>query len=48
MGGRAGLLLAPQLLVFGKGGYVDDEQRKRYTAPVGQPGFYDNYNTDGY
>lgn len=48
VGVRAGVLVAPQLLVFGKGGYVTNEQRKRYTAPVGQSSFYDHYNTDGY
>ena len=48
VGVRAGVLVAPQLLVFGKGGYVDNEQRKRYTAPAGQSSFYDHYNTDGY
>ena len=45
---RAGVLLAPQLLVFGKGGYVDNEQRKRFTAPVGQASYYNHFNTDGY
>lgn len=45
---RAGVLLAPQLLVFGKGGYVTNEQRKRFTAPVGQSSYYDHFNTDGY
>ncbi len=48
VGVRAGFLLAPQLLVFGKGGYVNNEQRKRYTAPLGQSSFYDHYGTDGY
>lgn len=48
VGVRAGVLLAPQLLVFGKGGYVTNEQRKRFTPPAGQTGFYDHYNTDGY
>ena len=45
---RAGVLLAPQLLVFGKGGWVDNEQRKRFTAPAGEQSYYDHYNTDGY
>ena len=48
VGVRAGVLLAPQVLVFGKGGFVTNEQRKRFTAPVGQSSFYDHYNTDGY
>ena len=46
---RAGVLLAPQLLVFGKGGYIDNEQRKAFNnAPVGQSNFYNHFNTDGY
>ncbi len=48
VGVRAGFLVAPQLLVFGKGGYVLNEQRKRFTAPVGQTSYYDHYNTEGY
>lgn len=48
VGVRAGVQVNPQLLVFGKGGYVSNEQRKRYNAPVGQTSFYDHYNTDGY
>ena len=48
VGVRAGVLVAPQVLIFGKGGFVTNEQRKRYTAPVGQSSFYDHYNTDGY
>jgi outer membrane immunogenic protein len=48
VGARAGILVAPQLLVFGKGGYVNNEQRKRFTAPAGRTGFYDHYSSDGY
>ncbi len=48
VGVRAGVLLAPQLLVFGKGGWIDNEQRKRFTAPAGQTSYYDHFNTDGY
>ncbi|WP_254606337.1 outer membrane protein [Sphingomonas bacterium] len=48
VGVRAGLLLAPQLLIFGKGGYVLNEQRKRFTAPTPQASYYDHYNTEGY
>ncbi|MGI4731973.1 MAG: outer membrane protein [Janthinobacterium lividum] len=48
VGVRAGVLLAPQILVFGQGGYVTNEQRKRFTAPVGQTSYYDHFNTDGY
>lgn len=45
---RAGFLVAPQLLVFGKGGYVTNEQRKRFNAPPGQTSFYNHVNTTGY
>lgn len=45
---RAGFLIQPNLLVFGKGGYVNNEQRKRYTAPVGGVSTYDHFRTDGY
>ncbi len=45
---RAGYLVTPQILVFGKGGYVNNEQRKRFDAPVGESSFYDHYRTDGY
>lgn len=45
---RVGYLVTPGLLVFGKGGYVSNEQRKRFTAPVGETSFYDHYRTDGY
>lgn len=45
---RAGYLMSPRLLVFGKGGYVNNEQRKRFDAPVGQTSFYDHFRTDGY
>ena len=37
---RAGFLVTPGLLVFGKGGYVNNEQRKRFDAPPGL--FYSN------
>lgn len=30
---RAGYLVTPKLLVFGKGGYVSNEQRRRFDAP---------------
>lgn len=48
VGVRAGYLVTPQLLVFGKGGYVGNEQRKRISAPTGATTLYDHYNTDGY
>lgn len=45
---RAGVLVTPQLLVFAKGGYVNNEQRKRFDAPAGQTSYYNHFNTDGY
>ena len=30
------------------GGYVNNEQRKRFSAPRGQASFYDHYRTNGY
>jgi outer membrane immunogenic protein len=45
---RAGYLVTPNFLVYGKGGYVNNEQRKSFNAPVGQTGYYDHYTTDGY
>lgn len=45
---RAGYLLTPGLLVFGKAGYVNNEQRKRFDPPLGETGFYNHVKTDGY
>lgn len=45
---RAGVLVTPQLLVYAKGGYVNNEQRKRFDAPPTETSFYDHYRTDGY
>jgi outer membrane immunogenic protein len=45
---RAGYLVTPALLVFAKGGYVDNEQRRAFAAPAGETSFYDHYRTDGY
>ena len=45
---RAGYLVTPALLVFGKGGYVSNEQRKRFDAPVGETSYYNHGRTDGY
>lgn len=45
---RAGVLVTPRTLVFGKGGYVSNEQRKRFTAAPGGVSFYDHFRTDGY
>jgi len=48
VGMRAGFLVTPTFLAYAKGGYVTNEQRKRFDAPAGQTSFYDHYNTDGY
>ncbi len=48
VGVRAGVLVSPRFLVYGKGGYVNNEQRKRLDAPAGQTGYYDHFRTDGY
>lgn len=45
---RAGYLFTPNLLVFGKGGWVTNDQRKRFDAPVGETSFYNHTGTDGY
>ncbi|WP_242185673.1 porin family protein [Sphingomonas sp. CARO-RG-8B-R24-01] len=48
VGVRAGYLLTPQALVFAKGGYVTNEQRKRFDATTGTGSYYDHFNTTGY
>ena len=45
---RAGVLVTPQLLAFGKGGYVVNDQRKRFDAPAGETSFNNHGYTDGY
>ncbi|MYL98906.1 outer membrane beta-barrel protein [Novosphingobium sp. FGD1] len=45
---RAGYLVTPQFLVFGKAGYVNGEQRKRIEGPAGNTLVYDHYRADGY
>lgn len=45
---RAGVLVSPQLLVFGKGGYVNGEQRRRVDSAAGTTLVYDHYRADGY
>ena len=45
---RVGYLVTPQLLVFGKGGYVNGEQRRRIDGPTGNQLVYDHYKADGY
>jgi len=45
---RAGALVTPNTLVFAKGGYVNNEQRKRFTAAADPGSFYDHFRSDGY
>lgn len=45
---RAGVLVTPQFLVFGKAGYVNAEQRRAITGPTGRLLVYDHYRSDGY
>lgn len=45
---RAGYLVTPDLLLFGKGGYVNAEQRRRIDSPTGTQLVYDHYRADGY
>jgi len=49
VGVRAGYLVTPRTMVFAKGGYVTNEQRKRFDANTPtQTSFYDHVNTTGY
>ncbi len=47
---RAGYLVTPQVLVYGKAGYASNEYRKLFTpaAGTGERGFRDTGRTDGY
>ena len=56
---RAGYLVTPGLLVFGKAGYASNEQRKRFDAPPGlyyvngqivgpETSYYNRGRSDGY
>lgn len=45
---RAGVLVRPNMLAYVSGGYVNNEQRMRFSAPRGQTSFSDRYRTDGY
>lgn len=47
-GVRAGYLVNPKLLVYGSGGYVNDEQRKAYSGTATETGYYNHFHTDGY
>ncbi|QJU60198.1 outer membrane beta-barrel protein [Sphingomonas sp. AP4-R1] len=45
---RIGYRVGPDLLVFGKGGYVNQAQRSYFNAPAGQQGYATRGRTDGY
>jgi outer membrane immunogenic protein len=47
---RAGYLVTPSTLVFAKGGYASQEQRKRFdpAAGSGETGYYNHGRTNGY
>lgn len=47
---RVGYLLTPQALVFAKGGYVSQDQRKRFDPAVGslETGYNNHGHSDGY
>ena len=45
---RAGYLVTPGLLMFGKGGFVSTDQRKSFTPSGNNPGYYNHTGTDGY
>ena len=45
---RAGYLVTPQVLVYGIGGYVSNEQRRAFSGVNGAGGFYDHFHTVGY
>lgn len=44
---RAGVLVTPGFLIFGKGGYVNGEQRRRIDDAAGGQLVYDHYAADG-
>lgn len=45
---RIGYLVTPEFLVFGKGGYVNDAQRKTFFAPAGETSYSGRGHADGY
>ncbi|HEY0269723.1 MAG TPA: outer membrane beta-barrel protein [Sphingomonas sp.] len=45
---RVGYLVTPDFLIFGKGGYVSEAQRKLFVAPAGQTSYYNRGHADGY
>lgn len=45
---RIGYRVTPDLLVFGKGGYVNQSQRSYFNAPIGQTSYSTKGHPDGY
>jgi outer membrane immunogenic protein len=45
---RAGVMMSPSTLVYAKGGFVVNEQRKRFTADNPLGSYYNHYRTKGY
>ena len=45
---RVGYRVTPDLLVFGKGGYVNQAQRSYFAAPAGQIGYATRGHADGW
>jgi outer membrane immunogenic protein len=45
---RAGYLVTPQMLVFARGGYANNTQRKSFDAPAGETSYYNRVRSDGY
>ncbi len=48
VGVRAGVLVSPKFLIFGKGGYVVNEQRKSFVTTGGSQAYYNHDNSTGY
>jgi outer membrane immunogenic protein len=45
---RAGVMMSPSTLVYAKGGFVVNEQRKRFDAFTPLGSYYNHYHTKGY
>lgn len=45
---RAGVMMTPSTLVYAKGGFVVNEQRKYFAADLPRASYYNHYHTKGY
>jgi outer membrane immunogenic protein len=45
---RAGVMMTPSTLVYAKGGFVVNEQRKYFDADLDRASYYNHYHTKGY